>query len=334
VPELLAAGVDMLTSGNHIWRRKEIVEYIRSEPRLLRPHNFPPDTPGTGIGLAATPDGTPVAVINLIGRVFMDSVDCPFQAAEKAVAAARAHAAVILVDMHAEASSEKGAMGWGLDGRVSAVVGSHTHVQTADERILPKGTAFHSDAGMCGPIDSVIGVKAELALERFRTHMPTKFETASGRRSCRGCVVTVESATDGRPRSNGFRSTSRNNDPAAAVGTFTRGTADVIPHDELAAKLDEGRPLRVKLGVDPNFPDIHLGHTVALSKLRQFQELGHQAVLIIGDFTAMVGDPSGRSATRPQLTRDAVRRAAETYEQQVFKVLDRARTESASTANG
>jgi metallophosphoesterase (TIGR00282 family) len=193
--ELLAAGVDILTSGNHIWRRKEIIEYIRNEPRLLRPLNFPPDTPGTGIGLAATPDGTPVAVINLIGRVFMDSVDCPFQAAEKAVAIAKQHAKVILVDMHAEASSEKGAMGWNLDGRVSAVVGSHTHVQTADERILPKGTAFHSDAGMCGPIDSVIGVKPELALERFVTHMPTKFETASGRTIVQGAVITVDPAT-------------------------------------------------------------------------------------------------------------------------------------------
>jgi metallophosphoesterase (TIGR00282 family) len=189
--ELLDAGADVLTSGNHIWRRKEIVAYIRNEPRLLRPANFPPGTPGAGMALSAAPDGTPVAVINLIGRVFMDSVDCPFQAAEKLVAEARQHAAIVVVDMHAEATSEKAAMGWGLDGRVSAVVGSHTHVQTADERILPNGTAFHTDAGMCGPIDSIIGVKAELALHRFRSHMPTKFDVASGRTIVQGVVIAV-----------------------------------------------------------------------------------------------------------------------------------------------
>jgi metallophosphoesterase (TIGR00282 family) len=190
--ELLEAGVDVLTSGNHVWRKREIVEYIEREPRLLRPANFPPGTPGAGWGCYRTPDGTQVAVLNLIGRVFMDALDCPFQAAEAILAALGDRTPIIFVDMHAEATSEKGAMGWHLAGRVSAVVGSHTHVQTADERVIEPGTAFLTDAGMCGPIDSVIGVKSELAIRRFLTHMPTKFETASGRSVVQGAVVTID----------------------------------------------------------------------------------------------------------------------------------------------
>lgn len=193
--ELLTAGVDVLTSGNHIWRKKEIVGYIEQERRLLRPANFPPGTPGVGYGRFTTSSGAVVGVVNLIGRVFMDSVDCPFQAAERIVGEMDGVAA-ILVDMHCEATSEKGAMGWFLAGKVSAVVGSHTHVQTADERLLPGGTAFMTDAGMCGPIDSVIGVKHELAIRRFVSHMPTKFETASGTAILQGAVVTV--GDDGR----------------------------------------------------------------------------------------------------------------------------------------
>jgi metallophosphoesterase (TIGR00282 family) len=195
VRELLGAGIDLVTSGNHIWRRPEIVEFMQREPRLLRPANFPPETPGHGWMEVTTPSGVPVAVVNLIGRVFMDSVDCPFQAIETLLPRLRERAAVVIVDMHAEATSEKGAMGWLLDGRVSAVVGSHTHVQTADERILPQGTAFQTDAGMCGPLDSVIGVKAELAIRRFVTHMPTKFETASGRAVVQGAVIAIDAAT-------------------------------------------------------------------------------------------------------------------------------------------
>ncbi len=193
--ELLAAGVDVLTSGNHIWRKKEIVEYIEGERRLLRPDNFPPGTPGVGYGCFSTPGGVPIGVVNLIGRVFMDPVDCPFQAADRILAQLSAQARVIFVDMHCDATSEKGAMGWFLDGRVTAVVGSHTHVQTADQRLLPGGTAFMTDAGMCGPIDSVIGVKPELAIRRFRTHMPTRFETATGTTVVQGAVVTVDPET-------------------------------------------------------------------------------------------------------------------------------------------
>ncbi len=189
--ELLGAGVDVLTSGNHIWRKKEIVDFIEREPRLLRPANFPAGTAGAGWGRFSTPDGVEIVVINLIGRVFMDSLDCPFQKVEAILAEVR-DSRVIIVDMHAEATSEKGAMGWFVNGRVSAVLGSHTHVQTADERILPGGTAYVTDAGMCGPIDSVIGVKTDLAIRRFVTHLPTRFEPATGTTVIQGAVFGVD----------------------------------------------------------------------------------------------------------------------------------------------
>jgi metallophosphoesterase (TIGR00282 family) len=193
--ELFEAGVDVCTSGNHIWRKREIVDYIAREPRLLRPANFPPGAPGAGWGCFRTPDGGEIAVLNLIGRVFMDSVDCPFQAADAILPRLAERTRVIFVDMHADATSEKGAMGWYLAGRVSAVVGSHTHVQTADERVLEPGTAYLTDAGMCGPIDSVIGVKKELAIHRFVTHMPTRFEPATGRTVVQGAVVSIDPAS-------------------------------------------------------------------------------------------------------------------------------------------
>jgi metallophosphoesterase (TIGR00282 family) len=191
--ELLDAGADVLTSGNHIWRRREIVDYLdEADSRLLRPANFPAGAPGRGWATFQTPSGCPVAVINLIGRVFMDAVDCPFQTVERILESLSGGARVVFVDMHCDATSEKGAMGWFLDGRVSAVVGSHTHIQTADDRVLPEGTAFLTDAGMCGPVDSVIGVKPALAIRRFRTQMPTRFETASGRTVVQGAVIDVD----------------------------------------------------------------------------------------------------------------------------------------------
>lgn len=190
--ELLEAGVHVLTSGNHVWREKTIAEFIAQEPRLLRPANFPPMAPGRGWTVAETAGGTPVAVVNLIGRVFMDSVDCPFRAAEALLPELRARSRAIIVDMHAEATSEKGAMGWFLSGKVSAVLGSHTHVQTADEAVLPGGTAFITDAGMCGPADSVLGVKKDLVVERFLTHMPVRFEVASGPVLLHGALVDID----------------------------------------------------------------------------------------------------------------------------------------------
>ncbi len=193
--ELLAAGVDVLTSGNHVWRKKEIIDFISNDRRLLRPANYPPDVPGNGWIVCETPDGTRVAVLNLIGRVFLDSLDCPFRTAAALVPELRARARTIVVDMHAEATSEKGAMAWFLAGKVSAVFGSHTHVQTADERILPGGTAYITDVGMCGPTESVIGMKQELAIQKFCTRMPVKFEVASGPVAVQGAFVDIDAET-------------------------------------------------------------------------------------------------------------------------------------------
>lgn len=194
--ELHRAGVDVLTSGNHIWRMREIDEYLdRPDVALLRPANFPPGAPGRGWGVFTSNSGARVAVVNLIGRVFMATVDCPFQAGERIAQEARAANPVVIVDMHCDATSEKGAMGWFLDGKVSAVVGSHTHVQTTDDRVLPGGSGFMTDAGMCGPVDSVIGVRPELAIRRFVTQRPTRFETAAGRAVVQGVTITVDAQT-------------------------------------------------------------------------------------------------------------------------------------------
>jgi metallophosphoesterase (TIGR00282 family) len=198
--ELFAAGVDVLTSGNHVWAKREILDYIRDSDMLLRPENFAPGSPGRGCTVKPSRSGVPVAVLNLIGRVFMGSFDCPFRAADAILPSLRSRAAVIVVDMHAEATSEKVAMGWHLDGRVAAVVGSHTHVQTADARVLPGGTAYLTDAGMCGPLDSVIGVKRELVLQRFLTQMPNRFEVAGGPVLLQGALIDADEAT-GRARS-------------------------------------------------------------------------------------------------------------------------------------
>ncbi|MEW6601138.1 MAG: TIGR00282 family metallophosphoesterase [Nitrospirota bacterium] len=186
--ELFALGIDVLTSGNHIWDKKEAVTYITKENRLLRPANYPGEVPGAGSIIMKTPAGEKVAVLNLSGRVFMQPLDCPFQTAQKELAALKEQTKVIIVDFHAEATSEKSAIGWYLDGEVSAVIGSHTHVQTADEKILPKGSAFITDAGMTGPTDSVIGVKKEQIINKFLTHIPVRFETAKGE-TLLSCVV-------------------------------------------------------------------------------------------------------------------------------------------------
>jgi metallophosphoesterase (TIGR00282 family) len=168
--------VDVLTSGNHIWDKKEALPYLGREPRLLRPANYPAVNPGRFSYVFQHGDGTKAAVLNLQGRVFMEPLDCPFRRADEEVAALAALTPVIIVDFHAEATSEKQALGWYLDGRVSAVVGTHTHVPTADERILPKGTAYISDVGMVGGRNAVIGIAREQALQRFLTSRPQRFE--------------------------------------------------------------------------------------------------------------------------------------------------------------
>lgn len=188
--ELFEMGLSVITTGNHAWDKKEILDYFPREPRLLRPANYPAGVPGNGSYIVETPGGEKLAVLQLMGRAYMPTLDCPFQAAKREVAKLKRETAAVLVDMHAEATSEKMAMGHYLDGDVVAVVGTHTHVQTADEQILPKGTAYLTDIGMTGPLHGVIGVKKELAIEKFLTGMPKRFEVASGPTVF--CAVLVE----------------------------------------------------------------------------------------------------------------------------------------------
>lgn len=188
--ELLAAGIDCLTMGDHAFERRESWEYYQSQPRLLRPLNFPLAAPGRGEACFEVAD-TKLAVVNLQGRVFMKPLDCPFQKVESVLDRLRSEAKIIIVDFHAEATAEKQAMGRFLDGRVSAVLGTHTHVQTADEQILPQGTAYISDVGMCGAFDSVLGMRIEGAMVRLRHQLPARLEPARGLPRVNGVVVEV-----------------------------------------------------------------------------------------------------------------------------------------------
>ncbi len=178
--ELFDLGLAVITTGNHAWDKKEILDYFPREPRLLRPANYPSGVPGNGSVVVESAGGEQLGVLQLMGRAYMPTLDCPFQVAQKELAALKKRTVAVIVDMHAEATSEKMAMGYYLDGEVVAVVGTHTHVQTADDQILPKGTAYVTDIGMTGPLHSVIGVKKELAIEKFLTGMPRRFEVASG----------------------------------------------------------------------------------------------------------------------------------------------------------
>jgi len=198
--ELLAQDIDVLTSGNHIWDKREALDFIDQEPRLLRPHNFPEGTPGSGWVEVDSEIGVRIGVLNTMGTVFMHpGLDCPFRCADKALKNIPADLKVILVDFHAEATSEKQAMGWYLDGRVTAVVGSHTHVPTADEKILPQGTAYISDLGMTGCYDSVIGMNKEKVLRRMVQKLPERFEVAAGPATLCGVIIDVDPET-GRSR--------------------------------------------------------------------------------------------------------------------------------------
>ncbi|NLD50694.1 MAG: TIGR00282 family metallophosphoesterase [Clostridiaceae bacterium] len=177
--ELYKCGIHAITLGNHTWSKREITNFIDSDTRIVRPANYPAELPGKGSAII-NGEKAKIGVVNLLGRVYMDSVDCPFKAAEREIEHLKSFVKVVLVDMHAEATSEKSAMAWHLDGRVSCVLGTHTHVQTADERILPCGTAYISDVGMTGPYDGIIGVNRDIVIEKFITHMPLKFEIAHG----------------------------------------------------------------------------------------------------------------------------------------------------------
>src|ERR1041384_1046279 len=193
--EILNAGVDVMTSGNHIFDKKEVIQYIENQPRLLRPANYAPDAPGRGLWLGSTASGTQVAVINVQGRIFMPPTDCPFRAADRLLTEIGNRASVIIVDHHAEATSEKLAMGRYLDGRVSVVVGTHTHVQTADEQILAGGTGYITDLGMTGPYESVIGVQSQLVITRLVRGWPIRYQPATENAQLHGIVFEIDERT-------------------------------------------------------------------------------------------------------------------------------------------
>jgi len=198
--ELFDSGVDVLTSGDHIWKKKDIFELINKEERILRPINYPLGLPGKGSNIFKTKGGIKIGVINVNGRVFMDPLECPFKTTLIAQESLNKETHIIIVDIHAEATSEKVALGRYLDGKVSAVLGTHTHIQTADEKILPQGTAYITDVGMTGPYDSVIGRRVEDVLERFVTSVPVRFEVASGDIQLAGAVIDIDEKT-GKARS-------------------------------------------------------------------------------------------------------------------------------------
>lgn len=193
--ELLSLGIDVITTGNHVWDKREIYDHFARQPRLLRPDNYAAELPGSGLYQGVARNGIPFAVLNLQGRVHLPALECPFRTADARLRALPEEVKVIFVDFHAEVTSEKMALGWYLDGRVSALIGTHTHIPTADERVLPGGTAYQTDSGMTGPYDSVIGVDKKLIIQRFLTQLPMRFESAKGGVELHGAIVTVDPLT-------------------------------------------------------------------------------------------------------------------------------------------
>lgn len=189
--ELYSSGVDGITMGNHTWSKNEILNFIESDNKLARPANYPQDLPGKGYAILNGKNGK-LAIMNLLGRIYMDNIDCPFKAADRELEHIKKEVKAVVVDFHAEATSEKTAMAWYLDGRVSCVLGTHTHVQTADERIFPFGTAYITDVGMTGPCDGVIGVNKDIIIKKFLTSMPQRFEVAKGRVIFNAVMLDIE----------------------------------------------------------------------------------------------------------------------------------------------
>ena len=329
--DLLSAGVHVLTSGNHIWKKKEIYSFLDEHEKLIRPANYPAGAPGRGWCLWRQNDLKAHRHQHSGARLHAQSRRRSVSLCRRILKEHGKEAAVIIVDMHAEATSEKIAMGWYLDGRASIVYGTHTHVQTADERILPGGTAYITDLGMCGPLDSVIGMERENVIQGFLSQLPRQFEVARENVALQGIVVELDDKT-GRAREirrlASWLGSERliMSDLREQLALIKRGAVEVFPEEELTAKLKKGRPLRVKAGFDPTAPDLHLGHTVLIQKMKQFQDLGHEVIFLIGDFTGMIGDPSGKSETRKQLTLEEVAKNAETYKEQIFKILDPRKT--------
>lgn len=193
--ELFDIGIDVITSGDHIWKKREIYDFLNADKRILRPANYPKADPGRGVTIVESSDGINVGVMNILGRVFLSAIECPFKTAQELAAQLKEKTPIIIVDIHAEATSEKIALGKFLDGSVSAVLGTHTHVQTADEAILTLGTAYITDVGMTGPFDSVIGRKTGQIIERFLTQMPAKFEVAAGDIRLQGAIIDIDDKT-------------------------------------------------------------------------------------------------------------------------------------------
>ena len=193
--ELYTSGIDILTMGNHVWDKKEIIPYIDQDNRMVRPANYPPGTPGKGYIIFPMDANLKIAVVNLSGRVFLSNLDCPFRQADLLIEEIYPQTPFIIFDFHAEATSEKQALGWYLDGRVTAVLGTHTHIQTADERLLTRGTAYITDVGMTGPRDSVLGVKTDLVIKKFISQLPVRFETAGGASQFNAVLLEVDTAT-------------------------------------------------------------------------------------------------------------------------------------------
>jgi metallophosphoesterase (TIGR00282 family) len=193
--ELFGYGLDVITTGNHIWDKREIYDYVSRQPRLLRPANYAEGSPGAGVVVVSARNGVDCAILNLQGRMYMPSIDCPFRKADRLLSELPQHIKVRFVDFHAELTSEKMAMGWYLDGRVSGVVGTHTHIPTADTRILPNGTAYQTDVGMTGPYHSVIGVDKDIIIERFLTQMPVRMEAARHGAELHAVIIEVDETT-------------------------------------------------------------------------------------------------------------------------------------------
>lgn len=190
--DLYNSSVDFFTMGNHVWDKREILQFIQHEPNLIRPANYPPDTPGRGFNVIKLQKNIKIGIVNLSGRVYLQPLDCPFRIADQLIDEIRHETPVIIVDFHAEATSEKVAFGWYFDGRVSAVIGTHTHIQTADERVLPKGTGYITDVGMTGPHNSVLGVDKEIVIQKFLTQLPVRFEIADGDMQFNGVSLQID----------------------------------------------------------------------------------------------------------------------------------------------
>jgi hypothetical protein len=295
--ELFDAGCDVLTGGNHLWDKKESMEYLAEEPRLVRPANLPAGTPGQGWRTFKAANGVPVGVVNLLGRVFMKEADCPFRAADAAAESLARDARVVLVDFHAETTAEKMAMGWHLDGRVSAVIGTHTHVQTADDRLLPRGTAYVSDAGMTGGFDSVIGMDRAGALRRFLTLLPERLLPAGGDLRLNAVLVTVDEATGKATRLQRLQV------PHARAGAADGAGARLLTGEEPAAAVRIEARLRtqalVDAGVRPKLALVSVGDDAAS---QVYLKKKHEACAEAGIAVERVEFPAGTS------TDDVVRR--------------------------